>query len=69
VHDALCAVTGEAAFSWRMEAELGSITAGKAANFTVLAEDPSDVDPARLNEIAVLGSVYGGRWFPVSSPG
>jgi predicted amidohydrolase YtcJ len=69
VHDALRAVTVEAAFSWRMENELGSITAGKAANFTVLAEDPYDVDPARLNEIAVLGTVYGGRWFPVSSPG
>jgi predicted amidohydrolase YtcJ len=64
VHDALRAITVEAAYSWRMEDELGTIAAGKAANFTVLAEDPYDVDPARLNEIAVLGSVYGGRWFP-----
>ncbi len=40
VHDALRAVTIEAAYSWRMEDELGSITPGKLANFTVLAEDP-----------------------------
>jgi predicted amidohydrolase YtcJ len=64
VHDALRAVTIEAAFSWRMEHELGSITAGKAANFTVLGEDPYTVDPRQLNEIPVLGTVYGGRWFP-----
>jgi predicted amidohydrolase YtcJ len=64
VHDALRAVTIEAAYSWRMEHELGSITAGKAANFTVLGEDPYEVDPQRLNQIPVLGTVYGGRWFP-----
>lgn len=29
-----------------------------------LAEDLYDVDPARLNEVTVLGSVYAGRWFP-----
>jgi predicted amidohydrolase YtcJ len=64
VHDALRAVTIEAAYSWRLEHELGSITPGKAANFTVLAEDPYDVDPDRLRDIAVLGTMYEGRWFP-----
>jgi predicted amidohydrolase YtcJ len=67
VHDALRAVTIEAAYSWRMEHELGSITPGKAANFTVLAEDPYTVDPARLDQIEILGTVYGGRWFPRES--
>lgn len=65
VHDALRAITSEAAYSWRMEDELGSITPGKAATFTVLAEDPYQVDPERLADIAVLGTVYEGRWFPV----
>lgn len=64
VHDALRAVTIEAAYSWRLEAELGSITPGKAANFTVLAEDPYAVDAERLGDIAILGTVYEGRWFP-----
>jgi len=64
VHQALAAVTIEAAYSWRMEDELGSITPGKLANFTVLGEDPYAVEPARLHQIAVLGTVYEGRWFP-----
>lgn len=64
VHDALRAVTVEAAYSWRMEDELGSITPGKLANFTVLAEDPFDVEPSALKDIPVLGTVYEGRWFP-----
>lgn len=64
VHDALRAVTIEAAYSWRLEDELGTITPGKAATFTVLAEDPYAVDPERLGDIEVLGTVYEGRWFP-----
>ena len=64
VHDALRGITIEAAYSWRMEAELGSISPGKAANFTVLAQDPYAVDPGRLGEIEILGTVLEGRWFP-----
>jgi hypothetical protein len=64
VHDALRAVTIEAAYSWRMEDELGSITPGKMANFTVLAEDPYAVDPLRLKDIEILGTVYEGRVMP-----
>jgi predicted amidohydrolase YtcJ len=65
VHEALRAITIGAAYSWRLEHEIGSITPGKAATFTVLAEDPYLVDPARLAEIPILGTVYEGRWFPV----
>ncbi len=65
VVEALVAVTIGAAYSWRMEHELGSITPGKRATFTVLAEDPYDVDPADLHRIPVVGTVYEGRWFPV----
>ena len=65
VHDALRAVTIEAAYSWRLEHELGSITPGKAANFTVLAQDPYAIDPELLGDIPILGTVFGGRWFPL----
>ena len=68
VHDALRAVTIEAAYSWQLEHELGSIAAGKAANFTVLGEDPYAMDPARLADNAILGTVYQGRWFPAATP-
>lgn len=65
VHDALRTVAIEAAYSWRLESELGSITPGKLANFTVLADDPYAVNPLRLKDIEVLGTVCEGRWQPV----
>jgi predicted amidohydrolase YtcJ len=64
--EALRAVTIEAAYSWQKENDLGSITPGKIANFTVLDEDPLTVTPMKLNEIAVWGTVFEGRVFPVS---
>ena len=39
----------------------GSITPGKLADFTVLAEDPHDVDPDGIKEIAVVQTVAEGR--------
>lgn len=64
-HDALRAVTIEAAFSWRKEHELGSITPGKIANFTVLGSDPYDLNGVDLGDIEVIGTVFEGRWYPV----
>lgn len=69
VLDALRAVTIEAAYAWRMEDEMGSIAVGKVANFTALGEDPFAVDPLVLGQIPILGTVYEGRWFPVTATG
>jgi len=65
VHDALRAVTIEAAHSWRMEDTLGSISVGKRANFTVLDRDPYEVDPMQLGDTRVLATVYEGKIHPV----
>jgi predicted amidohydrolase YtcJ len=62
--EALHAVTLGAAQSWRREHELGSIEVGKIANFTVVDANPLDVDPTKINDIDVLGTVFEGRWFP-----
>jgi predicted amidohydrolase YtcJ len=40
---------------------IGSITAGKLADFVMLAEDPHEVDPDRIKEIKVARTVIGGR--------
>ena len=61
VMDALRAVTVDAAYQLRLDGELGSIEAGKRADFTVLAEDPLVADPMRLRDIKVWGTVLGGR--------
>lgn len=65
VHQALRAVTIEAAYAWRKESQIGSIAAGKIANFTVLDQDPYQVDPKKLKDVPVWGTVFEGRVFPV----
>lgn len=62
---ALKAVTLDAAYSLQMEREVGSIVSGKLANFTILAENPLTVDPAKIKDIAVWGTVSEGRVLPV----
>jgi predicted amidohydrolase YtcJ len=61
---ALRAMTIEAAYSIRLENELGSITPGKLANFVVLEQSPHAVAPAALKDIAVWGTVLEGRVQP-----
>ncbi|MFT5608060.1 MAG: putative amidohydrolase YtcJ [Pseudoalteromonas tetraodonis] len=65
VDKALRAITIDAAYSWRMEDEIGSITKGKVANFTVLDENPYEVMPAALKDIGIWGTVFEGRVFQV----
>jgi predicted amidohydrolase YtcJ len=66
VDAALRAVTIEAAYSWRQEDRIGSIAPGKIANFTVLSEDPYAVEPMKLRDIPVWGTVFEGAVYPVA---
>ena len=66
VDDALRAVTIEAAYSWRQEDRIGSIAPGKIANFTVLEDDPYAVDPIKLKDVPVWGTVFEGAVYPVA---
>lgn len=63
---ALKAVTLDAAHALRLEDEIGSIAAGKLANFTILGENPLRVDPATIKDVAVWGTVQEGRILPVA---
>jgi Amidohydrolase family len=62
---ALKAVTLDAAYSLRMEKEVGSIVPGKLANFTILADNPLTADPMKIKDIRVWGTVHEGRVLPV----
>jgi predicted amidohydrolase YtcJ len=64
---ALRAMTIEAAYSIQQEGRVGSIEVGKDANLTVLSQSPYDVDPARLKDIAVWGTMLEGRMQPVTA--
>lgn len=66
VEDALRAVTIDAAQSLRLEGEIGSLAPGKLANFTILEEDPFEVEPDKIKDIGIWGTVLEGDIFPVS---
>jgi predicted amidohydrolase YtcJ len=62
---ALRAVTIEAAYSLKMEHEIGSIVSGKLANFTILDDNPVACDPMKIREIGVWGTVHEGKVLPI----
>ena len=64
---ALKAVTSDAAYSLRLEKEVGSIVPGKLANFTILAENPVTCDPAKIKDIKIWGTIDEGRVLPVGA--
>ncbi len=55
----VCTING--AYASYDEQVKGSITAGKLADFVLLADDPHDVDPDRIKEIKVVRTVVGGK--------
>ena len=65
---ALRAVTLGSAHQLHLDAEFGSIECGKAADFTVLADDPLTVDPMEIRDIDVWGTVVAGRPHERTSP-
>ena len=69
VRDALHAITLGAAYTLKLDTEIGSIETGKRADFAILEEDPLAVEPAALKDLPVWGTVVGGRVFPVSEIG
>jgi len=62
---ALKAVTLDAAYSLRMEKDVGSIEPGKLANFTILSDNPVTIDPMNIKDIVVWGTIHEGRVLPV----
>ena len=64
----LRAITIDAAWIMGRENDLGSIRAGKIADFTVLAEDPMTVDLDKLRAIDIIATVHGGQPYPIKQP-
>jgi hypothetical protein len=63
VADALYAITQGAAYTLKLDHEIGSIEVGKQADFAVLEDDPLLVAPESLRDVPVWGTVLGGRVF------
>tara|TARA_Y100000588_G_C13386767_1_gene557269 strand:- start:159 stop:461 length:303 start_codon:yes stop_codon:yes gene_type:complete len=64
---ALRAVTVDAAWSLRMDHEIGTIAAGKKADFAVVEEDPYAVTLDHVKDIKIWGTVFEGQVYPVMS--
>ena len=58
---ALKAITIDAAWILGLEDEIGSIRAGKAADFTILVDDPMTAPLDTLRHIDVVGTVFAGE--------
>jgi len=65
LHAALRAITIDAAWIMCKENEIGSIRAGKIADFAVLADDPYDVGAEGLRDNTVKGVVFEGEPHPL----
>jgi predicted amidohydrolase YtcJ len=61
VEEAIVAYTYAGAYGVHAEHRRGVIRTGLDADFAVLADDPTTVDTQRIGEIAVVGTVLGGR--------
>lgn len=66
VADALRTITLGAAYTLRLDGEIGSIEVGKRADFAVLDDDPLAIAPERLKDVRIWGTVQGGRVFPAA---
>ena len=63
VAQALRAITLGAAWTLKLDHEIGSIECGKRADFCVLEDDPLEMEPATLKDVRVWGTVLSGRLF------
>jgi len=67
VEEALYAITLGAAYTLKLDDEIGSIEVGKFADFCVLEDDPLTVAPDALDRIRIWGTVLGGMVFSAPS--
>ncbi len=54
-------VTIDAAYTLGVEDKIGTIEAGKLADFSVLDDDPQAVDPMKIKDIPVVATILGGK--------
>ena len=61
LEDALYAITMGAAYSLKMDTEIGSLEVGKRADMAILADDPIKVGGEKLKDISVIGTMVDGH--------
>ena len=64
--DAMKMITINAAYTLGIEDKVGSIEAGKFADFAVLDADPQTIPAIKIKDVGVYATVLGGKVIPVS---
>ena len=64
--DALRKITLGAAYTLKLDNEIGSIECGKRADFAVLEDDPTETSDADLKDLGIWGVAFGGRIIPAA---
>jgi len=64
--EAMKMITINAAYTLGVEDKVGSIEAGKYADFVVLGDDPQSVPSLKIKDIPISATILGGRVIPVS---
>ena len=64
--EAMKMITINAAYTLGVEDKVGSIEAGKYADFVVLNSDPQTIPTIKIKDVAVHATVLGGKVIPVS---
>ncbi len=62
---AIEAVTREAAFAIQMDDEIGTLRAGKRADFTVVDRDPTAIPASELRDVVIEATIFEGRPYPI----
>lgn len=65
--DAMKMITVNAAYTLGVEDKVGTIEAGKFADFTILDSDPQTVPAIKIKDIPVFATVLGGKVIPVTA--
>ncbi|WP_250519015.1 amidohydrolase [Caballeronia sp. ATUFL_M1_KS5A] len=68
IDDALRAITIDAAYQLQAEADLGSISVGKLADFVALGADPRTWQVNNLINLPILGTYLGGQKVEIDHP-
>lgn len=66
VSEAMKMITINAAYTLGVEDKVGTIEAGKYADFVVLGDDPQTVPADRIKDVPIKATILGGRVIPVS---
>ena len=67
VEEALRTITLGAAWTLKLDGEVGSIETGKRADFAVLEDDPTEIGAEKLQDVRIWGTVHGGRVFEAAA--